>query len=145
MSEPAVDISDLRVDYDEFVAVDDLGLTIPRGEVMGWVGPNGAGKTSAFRLLTMLMEPTYGEVKLGGLDISLWARRVRKILDYMPNLAPVPTDLKVREVLDFYAHIDKPEGGKACRRRYEEYLDLPDDGAESFIATLVEEVSAEEL
>jgi ABC-2 type transport system ATP-binding protein len=69
-------ISDLRVDYDEFVAVDDLTLTIPRGEVMGWVGPNGAGKTSAFRVLTMLMEPTYGEVKLGGLDISLRARRV---------------------------------------------------------------------
>ncbi len=138
MSEPAVEISDLRVDYDDFVAVDDLSLTIPKGEVMGWVGPNGAGKTSAFRVMTMLMEPTYGEVKLGGLDISLRARRVRRILGYMPDLAPVPTDLKVWEFLDFYAHTHKLGRGKARRKRYEECLDLVSlsDKRESFCKEL---------
>lgn len=124
MSEAAVEIRDLRVDYDDFVAVDDLTLSVPAGEVMGWVGPNGAGKTSAFRVMTMLMEPTYGEVKMDGLDIVEDARKVRKILGYMPDLAPVPTDLKVWEFLDFYAHTHKVGTRKEREIRYEECLDL---------------------
>ena len=41
---PAIDIRSLRVDYGDFVAVDDLTLSVPAGEVFGLVGPNGAGK-----------------------------------------------------------------------------------------------------
>jgi ABC-type multidrug transport system ATPase subunit len=52
MVSPAIDIRDLRVDYGDFVAVDDLTLTVPPGEVFGLVGPNGAGKTSTFRVAT---------------------------------------------------------------------------------------------
>ena len=66
MTTPAIDIRSLRVDYGDFVAVDDLSLTVPPGEVFGLVGPNGAGKTSTFRVITTLMEPTYGEVILDG-------------------------------------------------------------------------------
>lgn len=123
MSEVAVEIRDLRVDYDDFVAVDDLSLLVPRGEVMGWVGPNGAGKTSTFRVMTMLMEPTYGEVKLGGFDIVEDARKVRRILGYMPDMAPVPTDLKVWEFLDFYAHAHKLGSRKLRRMRVDECLE----------------------
>ncbi|HCQ38576.1 MAG TPA: ABC transporter ATP-binding protein, partial [Verrucomicrobiales bacterium] len=50
----AIEIRDLRVDYGDFVAVNDLSLTIPYGEVYGLVGPNGAGKTSTFRVLATL-------------------------------------------------------------------------------------------
>ena len=73
-----MEINDLRVDYDDFVALRDLSLTIPRGEVMGWVGPNGAGKTSTFRVMTMLMDPTYCEMKFYGMDISLKPRMLRR-------------------------------------------------------------------
>lgn len=100
---PAIDIRDLRVDYGDFVAVDDLSLTVPRGEVFGLVGPNGAGKTSTFRVLTTLMEPTYGEVHLDGVDILEDLESARRIVGYMPDLAPVPSDLKVWEFLDFHA------------------------------------------
>ena len=55
---PAIDVRDLRVDYGDFVAVDDVSFEVPRGEVLGLVGPNGAGKTSTFRVLATLMEPT---------------------------------------------------------------------------------------
>ena len=65
----AIDVRSLRVDYGSFTAVDDLTLTVPAGEVFGLVGPNGAGKTSTFRVLTTLMEPTYGEVRLDGVDV----------------------------------------------------------------------------
>ena len=69
---PAIDIRDLRVDYGDFVAVDDLCLKVPPGEVFGLVGPNGAGKTSTFRVLATLMEPTYGEVIPGGGLMIFW-------------------------------------------------------------------------
>ena len=100
---PAIDVRFLRVDYGDFVAVDDLTLTVPPGEVFGLVGPNGAGKTSTFRVLTTLMEPTYGEVILDGVDVLEDSETARRIIGYMPDLAPVPTDLKVWEFLDFHA------------------------------------------
>lgn len=100
---PAIDIRSLRVDYGDFVAVDDLSLTVPPGEVFGLVGPNGAGKTSTFRVLTTLMEPTYGEVILDGVDVLEDLESARRIIGYMPDLAPVPSDLKVWEFLDFHA------------------------------------------
>ena len=100
---PAIDIRSLRVDYGNFVAVDDLTLTVPPGEVFGLVGPNGAGKTSTFRVLTTLMEPTYGEVILSGVDVLEDIETARRIIGYMPDLAPVPSDLKVWEFLEFHA------------------------------------------
>ncbi len=98
----ALQIRDLRVDYGEHVAVHDFSLEIPPGEIFGLVGPNGAGKTSTFRVLATLMEPTYGDVFLCGLDIFEKRRQVRTLLGYMPDLAPVPSDLKVWEFLDLF-------------------------------------------
>lgn len=102
-AKPAIDIRSLRVDYGNFTAVDDLTLTVQPGEVFGLVGPNGAGKTSTFRVLTTLMEPTYGEVFLDGVDVLEQVEDARRIIGYMPDLAPVPGDLKVWEFLDFHA------------------------------------------
>jgi len=99
----AIEVRDLRVDYGEFIAVDDLRLEVPRGEVFGLVGPNGAGKTSTFKVLATLMEPTYGEVWLDGVDVLENVEEARRIVGYMPDLAPVPRDLKVGEFLEFHA------------------------------------------
>lgn len=112
---PAIDIRSLRVDYGNFVAVDDLTLSVPPGEVFGLVGPNGAGKTSTFRVLTTLMEPTYGEVLLAGIDVLEDVENARRIIGYMPDLAPVPSDLKVAEFLEFHAAAYSI-GNKAARR-----------------------------
>ena len=99
----AVAIHDLRVDYGETVAVDGLTLEIPFGEVFGLVGPNGAGKTSTFRVLATLLEPTYGRVAIAGHHIADATSQARAVLGYMPDLAPVPSDLKVWEFLDCFA------------------------------------------
>ncbi|NIP92658.1 MAG: ABC transporter ATP-binding protein, partial [Akkermansiaceae bacterium] len=110
----AIEIRDLRVDYGDFVAVRDVSLSVPYGEVFGLVGPNGAGKTSTFRVLATLMEPTYGEVALAGIDALENKEAARCILGYMPDLAPVPGDLKAWEFLEFYA--DAHALGPAARR-----------------------------
>ncbi|NJL19477.1 MAG: ABC transporter ATP-binding protein, partial [Bdellovibrionaceae bacterium] len=100
---PSIQITDLRVDYEELTAVKGLHLTIGPGEIYGLVGPNGAGKTSTFNVLATLLEPTYGEVKLCGIDIREEPENARRLFGHMPDFAPVPSDLKVWEFLDFFA------------------------------------------
>ena len=101
---PALEIDKLRVDYGDFTAVDDLSLTLDRGEIYGLAGPNGAGKTSTIRVLASLLEPTYGEVRILGHDLFEATNAAHKQLGYMPDLAPVIPNLKVWEFLDLYAH-----------------------------------------
>ena len=84
----SLEIDNLRVDYGNFTAVDDLSLTIGPGEIFGLVGPNGAGKTSTIRVLASLLDAPIARERLG----------------YMPDLAPVIPNLKVWEFLDLYAH-----------------------------------------
>jgi ABC-2 type transport system ATP-binding protein len=101
---PALTIENLRVDYGDFTAVDDLSLSLEPGEIFGLVGPNGAGKTSTIRVLASLLEPTYGEVNICGHDLFEDPDSAHKALGYMPDLAPVVPNLKVWEFLDLYAH-----------------------------------------
>jgi ABC-2 type transport system ATP-binding protein len=121
---PAIDIRELRVDYGNFVAVNDLTLSVRRGEVFGLVGPNGAGKTSTFRVLATLQTPTYGSVKLDGIDIFEAPEEARRVLGYMPDLAPVPSDMKAWEFLDLSC--ESFLGGSASdrRTRWEECLEI---------------------
>ena len=120
---PALEIRDLRVDYGEFVAVDEISLEVPKGEVIGIVGPNGAGKTSTFKVISTLLEPTYGDIKLCGIDILENQEAARRILGYMPDLAPVPRDLRVFEFLDLYADAHRLGSKKARRSRVDECLE----------------------
>lgn len=101
---PALEIDNLRVDYGEFTAVDDLCLKLPPGEIFGLVGPNGAGKTSTIRVVASLLEPTYGEVRILGHDLFEEPVKAVERLGYMPDLAPVVPNLRVWEFLDLYAH-----------------------------------------
>jgi len=101
---PALEIDNLRVDYGDFTAVDDLSLTLDAGEIYGLVGPNGAGKTSTIRVLASLLEPTYGEIRVLGHDLFEEPAKALERLGYMPDLAPVIPNLKVWEFLDLYAH-----------------------------------------
>lgn len=114
-------IKELRVDYGDLVAVDHLSLEIPAGEIYGLVGPNGAGKTSTFRVLATLMRPTYGEVAFCGLDLFEKTAAVRKILGYMPDLAPAPSDIRVWEFLDLFGAAYGLRGAER-RARVEECL-----------------------
>lgn len=124
MSESAIEIRDLRVDYEDFVAVHDISLSVPYGEVFGLVGPNGAGKTSTFKVLATLMEPTYGEVSLAGLDVLEETEKAREILGYMPDLAPVPSDLKLWEFLAFHAETHRLGTRRERLARVEECLEI---------------------
>jgi ABC-2 type transport system ATP-binding protein len=96
-------IRDLRVDYDNVCAVRDLSLEIGRGEVCGLIGPNGAGKTTTMRAMVGLIEPTYGEIEIHGVDVREHPENVHRIIGFMPDFPPLYEDLLVWEFLDLFA------------------------------------------
>ncbi len=107
-----IHVKDLRVDYDTFCAVHDLSLEVGPGEVCGLIGPNGAGKTTTMRAMLGLLEPTYGEIRLAGVDMRERPRDAYRSVAFMPDFPPMYDDLKVWEFLDLWAcsyFIPKPE------------------------------------
>jgi len=96
-------IRDLRVDYDNLCAVRDLSLDVEPGEVCGLIGPNGAGKTTTMRAMLGLLEPTYGEIEIMGVNINERREEVCRVVGFMPDFAPVYEDLLVWEFLDLFA------------------------------------------
>ncbi|MBK7973059.1 MAG: ABC transporter ATP-binding protein [Deltaproteobacteria bacterium] len=93
----------LRVDYDAVAAVVDLDLDIAAGQIYGLIGPNGAGKTSTLRALAGLLEPTYGEVRIGGFDLASEPEQAWRLLGFMPDFPPVYERLSVGDYLEVFA------------------------------------------
>lgn len=98
-------IEGLTKKYGRFTAVDDLSLSIPDGEIFGFVGPNGAGKTTTMKIIAGLMAANSGEVYVDGIDAIKRTKEAKEIIGYMPDFFGVYDDLKVSEYLDFYASI----------------------------------------
>ncbi len=98
-----ITVRDLRVDYDDVCAVNDLNLEIGPSEIYGLIGPNGAGKTTTLGALIGLLEPTYGEILLNGLDISTHREAAIRWVGFMPDSTPIYPDLTVWEYLDMFA------------------------------------------
>jgi ABC-2 type transport system ATP-binding protein len=134
-----IQTTDLRVDYDDVTAVRDLCLSIPRGEIFGLIGPNGAGKTSTIRVLATLLKPTYGEVRIAGVDILENPSAIHRTLGYMPDTPPVYKDLKCWEFLSLFAATYFVER-RVRRRRIDDCLALVD--LESKRDTLAGKLSA---
>jgi ABC-2 type transport system ATP-binding protein len=98
-----IEVRNLRVDYDDVCAVRDLSLDVNGGEVYGLIGPNGAGKTTTLRALVGLLEPTYGDVRIKGVDLEQHRDEATRYIGFMPDSAPLYDDLRVWEFLDLWA------------------------------------------
>ena len=99
-----IQVEDLKIHYGEFVAVDNLSFSVKKGSVFGLIGPNGAGKTTTIKAIATLIEPTYGEIKLGDTSVLHQPEEARSMLGYMPDFPPVYDDLRVDEFCDLFAH-----------------------------------------
>ena len=98
-----IQVRDLRVDFDSMCAVRDLSLEVGEGEVCGLIGPNVAGKTTTMRAMLGLVEPTYGEIRMGGVDVREHPREACKVVGFMPDFPPMYDDLMAWEFLDLFA------------------------------------------
>lgn len=96
---------DLTKTFGSLTAVNNLTLTVARGEIFGLVGPDGAGKTTAMRLLTSIMSPTSGEAWVAGHHVVHEAEAIKEQIGYMSQRFGLYTDLTVLENVHFYADI----------------------------------------
>ena len=87
-----------------FVAVNGIDLRVERGEIFGVLGPNGAGKTTTLRMLATLLEPTSGEAKVLGIDVTTHPREIRANLGAMlSGERSLYWKLTARENLEYFA------------------------------------------
>jgi len=113
----AVGVKDLRRTFGDFVAVDNISLSIERGEIFGFLGPNGAGKSTTIRMLCGLLAPTGGEGMVGGFDINRESESIKKIIGYMSQKFSLYDDLTVEENINFFGGVYNVPGEKKGPRR----------------------------
>src|SRR5713226_2291032 len=101
-SEPVVETKDLTKKYGHFVALDRLTMSVERGQVLGFVGPNGAGKTTTIKILVGLARPTSGSARVAGADCVREARKLKRLVGYMPDTFGSYDNMRVGEYLDFF-------------------------------------------
>ena len=100
--EPVVVIENLTKRYGDLVAVDDVSMSLDRGHILGFIGPNGAGKTTTIKILVGLARPTGGTCRISGVDCVADARRIKRLVGYMPDTFGRYSNMRVREYLDFF-------------------------------------------
>ncbi len=103
----SVQINSISKSYNNVKALDNINLSIKKGELFGFIGPDGAGKTSLFRILTTLLLPDKGAAKVEEFDVVADYKEIRKIAGYMPGRFSLYQDLSVKENLNFFASIFK--------------------------------------
>src|SRR3954447_2993659 len=101
---PAVSTQGLTKRFQSTVAVDDLTLTVPPGEVFGFLGPNGAGKSTTIRMLLGLLRPTGGSAEIFG-DPVADVERAHRHVAYVPADVALWPGLTGRQCLDLLAGI----------------------------------------
>jgi ABC-2 type transport system ATP-binding protein len=101
----SIEVSNLTKRYDNVTALSNISFQVEPGEVMGFLGPNGAGKTTTLRILTGMIAPTDGSVRIDGLDVARQPIEVRRRIGYLPEHVALYPELRVREYLHFRASI----------------------------------------
>ena len=109
-------LENLSKEYDEVVAVRDLTLEIPEGEIYGLIGPNGAGKTTTLRMCCGLLDPTTGRVTVNNVDVHSDLEGAQSQIGYLADFFSVYDDLKVWEYLDYFARAYKLDPAKIPAR-----------------------------
>jgi ABC-2 type transport system ATP-binding protein len=100
-----IEMEHLRKDFGSVVAVEDLTLQVPRGEVFCFLGPNGAGKTTTLKMLTGLLRPTSGTARICGLDIQENPVEAKKRIGYIPDMPFLYGRLTASEFYEFVGEL----------------------------------------
>lgn len=103
MSDPVIAVQGLTKRFGGRAVVDDVSLTVERGEIAGFLGPNGSGKTTMIRLVCGLLTPDAGTGQVLGHDIRREGRAIKREVGYMTQRFSFYEDLTIKENLDFVA------------------------------------------
>jgi ABC-2 type transport system ATP-binding protein len=102
---PLVQCEHLERRYNNIVAVRGVSFEVNRGEVLGFLGPNGAGKSSTMNMLTGVIAPSAGEIRICGTDLLEWPREAKRNIGYLPEKPPLYPELTVNEYLGYCARL----------------------------------------
>jgi ABC-2 type transport system ATP-binding protein len=112
----AVDCVDLSYQFATHLAVDRVNLTIAPGEMYGLLGPNGAGKTTTIRMITTLLTPATGSVRVFGIDAAARPMLVRRVIGYVPQALSADANLTGIENVELFARLfDVPRRSRKQR------------------------------
>jgi ABC-2 type transport system ATP-binding protein len=98
-------------------AVADLSFEIRQGECVGFLGLNGAGKSTTLRLLSCLLLPTSGSIRVRGLDVVSHPHEIRKLIGYLPDTPPLYPEMTVGEYLEFAGRLRGLSGADLDTRK----------------------------
>jgi ABC-2 type transport system ATP-binding protein len=118
-----IEVEQLSKTYGPIRAIEDVSFVVEKGEILGFLGPNGAGKSTTMRILTCFMPPTSGTARIAGYDIFADSLQVRRRLGYVPENAPLYTDMPVVSFLKFAAEVK----GLSRRERLRQVGQVMDD------------------
>ena len=98
-----IEVDKLTKNYEGHWAVRGVSFSVGEGDIFGFIGPNGAGKTTSIRIMSTLLDPTSGSVRVAGRSVTEEAEAVRKLIGFMPDNFGVYERITVWEYLDFFA------------------------------------------
>ena len=105
MAETLVEVIGLTKSFGSIKAVDNISLSVNRGEVLGFLGPNGAGKSTSMKMITGFLTPTSGTLKISGNDISVNPIEAKASIGYLPEGAPAYGEMTPLNFLSFVAEV----------------------------------------
>lgn len=107
-----IEVSHLSRQFGSFRAVDDVSFSIPTGQIVGLLGPNGAGKTTTMRMICGFLGASSGSVIIDGKDISENPVEAKSKIGYMPESAPLYSDMIVEDYLNYVAQMQNVDASQ---------------------------------
>jgi len=111
-----IHIENLTKYYNEVCAVDNISMDVQKGEILGLLGPNGAGKTTTLRMLTGYFKPTSGNIIVKDYSIEKDLLKIKQIIGYLPESAPLYHGMLVYDYLNYVADIRGINNGRKLPR-----------------------------
>lgn len=96
-----IELKDLTKKYGHFKAVNNLNLSVKKGEVFGFIGPNGAGKTTTIKMMGGILEPTAGTVTIAGINMQKEPEKAKSNIGFIPDRPYLYEKLTGMEFLKF--------------------------------------------
>lgn len=115
--EAMISVKNLVMVYNDGTkALDGISFEVGKGEFFGFLGPNGAGKSTTIKVLTTLLRKTSGEVQVGGFDLDVSPKEIRKMIGVLTQETIVDVDLTGKENLRLQGRMDQIHGDELTNR-----------------------------
>lgn len=121
MANTVLEVKNLRKQFGNFVAVDDVSFQLKEGEILGFLGVNGAGKTTTMQMLLRVLLPTSGSIRYFGKDLQQYRSEIMEQVNFSSTYTQLPWNLTVKENLAFVSYLYDIKDRK---KRIEKVLDI---------------------